>query len=105
MILDLYKIHHNIPDNEKNIIHALYCDILELNNIIENNLGEDKCLHLHYQDWHDEYSEERVDPCPDYYGTYSLINDNGDRIGINMDIDTLDTVLCSLTDLMEHLYK
>ena len=105
MILDLYKIQHNIPEKDKKIIHALYCDLLELNNLIEDNVDINKCLHLHYQDWHDEYSPERTDPCPDYYGTYTLLNRLGEKIGVNMDVDELDTVICSLVNFMEHLYE
>lgn len=105
MILDLYKIHHDIPEKDINRVHSLYCDLLELDNIIENNIDINKCLSLYYQDWHDEYSPERTDPCPDYYGTYSLLNKLGDKIGDHMTVDELDTVLFTLIEFMNHLYK
>ena len=28
------------------------------------------------EDYHDTYSPERVDPCPDYYGCYTLMTEN-----------------------------
>lgn len=104
MLLDLYKIQHDIPKKDRNRVHALYCDLLEINNIVEDHVDVNKYLSLHYQDWHDEYSPERTDPCPDYYGTYTLLDRLGEKVGINMNVDELDTVLCSLLEFIEHLY-
>ena len=83
----------------KGLIKSLLEDLKEINR------HTDKMIFIEYQDWHDEYSPERTDPCPDYYGTYALMNGLGEKIGVNMDTDELDTVICSLVEFMEHLYE
>lgn len=54
-------------------------------------------LEIHVQDWHNEYSAERTDPCPDYYGTY-FIKWTGcnDSIVAELDINALDSALCAI---------
>jgi hypothetical protein len=49
-------------------------------------------------DEHTEYSPERVDPCPDYYGMYRLWQGNK-TLGIEMDLEILDYVLAVLSDI------
>ena len=94
-----------ISDNDKNLLKALLIDIEEINNLSDNVHQEYKKLYIDYQDYHNEYSEERVDPCPDYYGMYTLRFEKNpnEKCGIEMDLDTLDTVICSIynfTDFM-----
>lgn len=79
-----------IPKKERSLIKSLLVDLSEINSF------SDKWLYIDWQDYHNEYSPERVDPCPDYYGYYTLRDKNNNMIGIEMDIDTLDTVLCTL---------
>lgn len=80
-----------IPEKERSLIKALLIDLSEINSF------SNKQLYIDWQDYHNEYSPERVDPCPDYYGYYTLRDkNNNNMIGIEMDIDTLDTVLCTL---------
>lgn len=62
---DNYK--NIVPEKDQNIIYSLLLDILEL-----NNSREGLNLYLDIQDYHNEYSDERIEPCPDYYGTYSI---------------------------------
>ena len=81
---------HYVPKKERSLIKALLVDLSEI-----NSFGN-KQLYIDWQDYHNEYSPERVDPCPDYYGCYTLRDKNNNMIGIEMDIDTLDTVLCTL---------
>jgi hypothetical protein len=81
-----------IPAKEQAIIEYLLDDLEVINNYI------DKELHIDWQDYHNEYSPERVDPCPDYYGCYRLYNDL-QFVGVEMDIDTLDTVICTLYNI------
>lgn len=56
----------NISESEKKFLHTDLMDIEEINSITG------KEFFIHYQDWHDEYSPERTDPCPDYYGCFSI---------------------------------
>ena len=57
-------------------------------------------IFIDWQDYHNEYSPERTDPCPDYYGYYRLKTNNGDLIGLEMNVDTLDDCLCVLYDYL-----
>ena len=84
-----------LPRKEQRLLAALLNDLEEIN-LSEVGLFNNKLLHIDWQDYHNEYSPERVDPCPDYYGYYTLRNPDNEVIGIEMDADTLDTVLCTL---------
>ena len=80
-------------------------EIKKINDKININYLES--LYIDIQDYHDdyeEYSPERLDPCPDYYGMFSLRfeNDNymiGDFIGR---LDELDTILFTLVEFFNH---
>lgn len=78
-----------IPKEEQEHIFSLFVDLEELNK------KTDKELYIDWQDWHNEYSSERVDPCPDYYGYYTLRFEHlpFDTIGGEMNIDELDNAL------------
>ena len=81
-----------IPEKDQPLMMGLLIDLMELNQELEDN-----------QEYHDEYSPERTDPCPDFIGTYTLrlIKDPYNKIGINMNLDELDTVLCTLCNFVE----
>ena len=81
---------YKLPKHEQVVIESLLKDLDEI------NLYGERYLRLDWQDYHDEYSPERVDPCPDYYGYYTLRDPNNEVIGVEMDLNTLDTVLCTL---------
>ena len=75
------------------LLDALLSDLIELNSAI----SEDKQIYIDYQDWHDEYSPERTDPCPDNYGLFRLkFYDNDNTIGDIMNIHELDNAICVL---------
>lgn len=59
-------------------------------------------IRLEWEDQHSEYSPERVDPCPDYYGTYCLrrMNGHNDRIGENCSLEDIDEILLVLYDFI-----
>ena len=82
-----------LPEKERNFVE----DILdyELEEINSFNKG---IFTLHWQDYHDEYSPERTDPCPDYYGYYTLRFERVlyETVGSQMTIDELDNALCML---------
>ena len=85
-------------------LESLCIDLMELNNELENCNLYHKRIYLDIQDYHNEYSPERTDPCPDYYGMFSLRfeNDNymiGDFIGR---LDELDTILFTLVEFFNH---
>jgi hypothetical protein len=44
----------------------------DLKDIDEINEMSGKKFFINYQDYHDEYSPERTDPCPDYYEYFTI---------------------------------
>ena len=83
-----------IDNKDKVILKALLTDIDEINNA---NLKDP--VYIDWEEYHTKYSPEWTDPCPDLYGTYSLIRSTTkDKLGVEMDIDTLDIALCLLNN-------
>ena len=85
---------------EKRLLNALLIDLKDINKFCPG-------IYIEYIDKHTEYSPEWTDPCPDYYGMYQLRHDkyDGEIIGIEMDIDLLDTSLCLLNNFVELCQK
>lgn len=81
-----------VPKEEQSLIYALLDDIEDVNKYTEDN------LYIDWQDYHNEYSPERTDPCPDYYGYYTLRFEQQpyEIVGEQMTINDLDTALCIL---------
>ena len=82
----------NIPIKERALVRALLNDLAEINHNLPLHSPN---LELEWIDTHTEYSPERTDPCPDYYGMYRVWRGD-DYIGVEMDLDTLDSALCLL---------
>lgn len=82
-----------IPKNEQELLNSLFDDLDDINRYHPNNK-----LYIEWQNWHDEYSCERTDPCPDFYGYYSLKFENlpNETVGTVMTINDLDSTLCVL---------
>ena len=65
-----------------------------LNDLEEINEKSPLKLYIEMQDFHNEYSAERVDPCPDYYGYYLIRVEGTDAIiGEPMTLKELDNTL------------
>ena len=80
-----------VPRVEQRLLAALLNDVEEINN------NSTKSLYIDWQDYHNEYSPERIEPCPDFYGYYTLRNNfSNEKIGVEMTIGDLDMVLCTL---------
>lgn len=85
-----------VPETERALLRALLEDIKQW--------SFPMTLEIHWQDYHDEYSPERTDPCPDFYGTYAIKwKDHDEYINKYMDIDTLDDHLCTVMTSLEQL--
>ena len=92
----------DISDNDKKLLDALLNDLFEINEMIVNDLDREYIIEIHYQDWHNDYSPERTDPCPDYYGYYSLQERcTKEWIGDPMTLRELDGRLCTIINLLE----
>ena len=83
-----------LPIRDQKLVSALLQDVDEIN----HNASCFKFdIYIDWIDEHTEYSPERTDPCPDFYGMYRIRrSDNHDVLGVEMDLDTLDTALCLL---------
>jgi hypothetical protein len=86
---------YNIPEKEQPLVVALLNDLAEINHNLPLHSPN---LELEWIDTHTEYSPERVDPCPDYYGYYRLKfqKKRDGCVGDVMTIDELDNALCIL---------
>ena len=84
-----------ISELDKGLLKALLVDLEEIN----HNLPlKSDIINIDWIDEHTEYSPERVDPCPDFYGYYRLYQGNK-TLGIEMDLEILDYVLCVLSNI------
>ena len=85
-----------LPTQEQGLVESL---LDELDYI--NKCSDFQKLDLYWEDEHTEYSVERTDPCPDYYGSYIFISRiTGDSVGITMTADELDSAICLLYDFI-----
>ena len=100
--LDNYKLI--IPEKDCNLIYSLLIDLSNLNNMLDENNKSYKKLSIDYITEHTVYSSERTDPCPDYYGMYRLVYENNiyENVGLEMNINELDTVICALINFIEY---
>ena len=65
---------------EQKLLEADLADIAEIN---EKLSAVGKELYIYWENQHTEYSCERTDPCPDYYGWYSIRNaEDNELIGL-----------------------
>jgi len=83
---------NRLPEKEQGLIKALLKDIDDINYHKPLNSCN---IYIEWIDKHTEYSPERVDPCPDYYGMYRIGREN-DFLGVEMTLDDLDIALCLL---------
>lgn len=92
-----------IPEKDQNLIEALLCDLLELNTELENIQEPYRKLYIDYITDHTEYSPERTDPCPDFFGMYRLVFEKNsyESVGAEMTIDELDSAMCILINFIE----
>ena len=86
-----------VPKKEQELLKALLQDVEEINKIAKNP------IEIIYQDWHNEYSPERTDPCPDYYGYYRILTNNNETIGEEMTINDLDNALMIINETLNYL--
>lgn len=81
-----------VPKEEQSLISGLIDGLKDVNKY------SDKKMYIDWQDYHDEYSPERVDPCPDYYGYYTLRFEGMEEetVGTVMTPNELDSAICIL---------
>ena len=92
-----------IPKKDQLLMYSLILDLEELNTELDNIQEPYRKLYIDYITEHTEYSPERTDPCPDYYGMYRLVFEKNhyETVGIEMTINDLDIALCVLINFTE----
>lgn len=92
-----------IPEKNQRLIESLLIDLLEFNTELENIQEPYRKLYIDYITEHTEYSPERTDSCPDFYGMYRLIFEKNpyESVGTEMTIDELDSAMCILINFVE----
>ena len=102
-----YIVNKDYCINYKTLLEALLIDIDEINNMLHNKNMDYMKIYIDYNDKHTEYSPERVDPCPDFYGSFSvrLEHNQYEKIGCDMDIEMLDSNLCTIYNFVENMIK
>lgn len=85
-----------LPEKERNFVE----DILdyELEEINSFNKG---VFTLHWQEYHDEYSPERTDPCPDFYGMYYIRKNNNRVMYLPVTLQEVDEYLFFLWSILK----
>lgn len=85
------------------LLESLLIDLSTLNALLIDNHEEHRILYIDYINEHTEYSPERTDPCPDYYGMFRLLFENNPvNVGGEMNIDQLDMILFVLNEFEEN---
>ena len=83
------------------LLESLLDEVFEINNMLTVIHGNKaNLISIAWENEHSEYSPERVDPCPDYYGFFYIIRDNT-SVGDAMSIDQLDESICLIDDFVE----
>lgn len=98
---DNYKEY--VPEKDQNLFESLLIDLQELNQILEDNDEKYRQLYIDIETEHTEYSAERVEPCPDYFGMYTLRFELNpyETVGTEMTIHELDSAMCILCNFIE----
>lgn len=90
---------YNLPidDKDRGLLKAIISDMDEINEKYSTS------FYIDFQDYHDECSPEWVDPCPDYYGYYTIRNDKipFEICGTEMTLEDLDYQMVLFNDVIE----
>ena len=87
---------NSLPEKERNYVK----------NLLDYDLEEINSFHkgvftLHWQDYHDEYSPERTDPCPDFYGMYYIRKNNNRVMYVPVTLQEIDEYLFFLWSILK----
>ena len=97
----IYDYHNQ--EIGKSILRSLMIDLKELNEMLIDKNQSNKQIYIDYENKHTEYSPERTDPCPDYYGMFSIRFEKNpyEKIGDMMTLNELDNAICLLSNFIE----
>ena len=102
--IDFFAGVNNKVEYSQRLLEGLLVDLATLNTLLIDRHEEYRVLYIDYINEHTEYSPERTDPCPDFYGMFRLVfeNDPSNNVGGEMYIDQLDMVLFALNEFEEN---
>ena len=103
MKLTINNYKEYVQNKDCALFEALLIDLEELNQLLEDK-NEDYCkLYIDFENEHTQYSPEWVDPCPDFYGLFSLRFEKNpcEIVGDYMTIEELDSIMCALINFTE----
>lgn len=91
-------------ENERSKLINLVLDAVSVNMYLDK-INPDRKIYIDYEENHTEYSPERTDPCPDFFGCFTLRYENhpNETVGDPMTIDELDDALFILNDFLQKI--
>lgn len=92
-----------VPQKNQELFSALLVDLSTLNSILVDNGESYRKLYFDIETNHTSYSPERTDPCPDYYGMYTIRYEKNEYeiVGDYMTINELDSAMLILSNFVE----
>ena len=85
----------------KKLLNALLNDVKVLNAMFISAGKADCQVYIDYFNTHTEYSSERTESCPDYFGMFTIRCERDNNIiGDEMTLDLLDHSILIMTDTM-----
>lgn len=101
LTLDNYK--KIVNKNDIGLIESFLIDVQDINNLLKDQNQQYKEIYIDFETEHTEYSPERTEPCPDYYGMYTLRFEKNpyETIGDYMTTNELDNAIFVLTNFIE----
>ena len=90
-------------ETDRKLLKSLLDDIKELNQLLVDKNESYRQVYIDYENSHTEYSPERTDSCPDYYGLFTLrfVKNPYETIGEPMTLNELDSAICLLINFTE----
>ena len=95
MKLTINNYKEYVQNKDWALFEALLIDLEELNQLLEDKNEDYRKLYIDFENEHTQYSPERVDPCPDFYGFFSLRFEKNpyEIVGDYMTIEELDSIM------------
>lgn len=92
-----------VPKKDQELFNALLIDLSILNRLLVDQGDAYRQLYFDIETNHTSYSPERTDPCPDYYGMYTIRYEKNEyeTVGDYMTINELDNAMHILSNFVD----
>ena len=103
MKLTINNYKEYVQNKDCGLFEALLIDLAELNQLLEDKNEDYRKLYIDFENEHTQYSPERTDPCPDFYGLFALRFEKNpyETVGDYMTIEELDSIMYALINFTE----